>query len=282
MTKHETIDFKGLPAVRLVAPDGACAMVTLHGAHIVSWTTNDGYERLYLSERSAFAPGQAIRGGIPLIFPQFSTYGELPRHGFARTALWQLDQVHNSGEFTGATLSLSDSPESRQIWPFAFRAELTLSVARNRLDVEFSVENRGDAAFSFTGALHTYLRVEHIETTQLMGLQGCTYRDQTSANIERVESESALEFSEEIDRIYFTAPRDVMLREPNRSVNIFTINFPDLVIWNPWVEKCAQITDMPPDGFKRMLSVEAAAVQRPISVKPGAQWWGRQSLVAIR
>ena len=282
MSNEDIIEFKGLPAVRVQSPDGAQVTITLHGAHIVSWISADGHERLYLSERSAFVAGKPIRGGIPLVFPQFYTCGPLPRHGFARNMTWQLDKVHKSGEFTGVTLSLTDSPETLAIWPFAFRCELTLSVARNRLDVEFGVENPGPQALSFTCALHTYLRVEHIETVQLMGLQGCTFRDQTRGNVERVEEQSALEFSDEIDRVYFTAPRDVMLREPNRSLNILSTNFPDLVVWNPWVEKCAQIPDMPADGFKRMLCVEAAVVEQPVQLTPGAEWWARQSLVAVR
>ncbi len=279
---HETTDFKGLPALKLIASGGASAIVTLHGAHIVSWMSANGDERLYLSERASFSPGKPIRGGIPLVFPQFSTYGALPRHGFARNMAWQLEKVHESGEFAGATLFLSDTSETRQIWPFAFRAELTLALTRNRLDVEFSVENCGAEPFSFTAALHTYLRVEHIETTQLLGLQGCTYRDQTAGGSAHAQDQQAINFEDEVDRIYLNAPQDVMLREPNRSLNILGTNFPDLVLWNPWVEKCARITDMPADGFKRMLCVEAALVERPRKLAPGKHWWGRQSLVAVR
>lgn len=279
---YETIDFKGLPAIKVSAPGGAAAIVTLHGAHIVSWTSADSDERLYLSEQSSFSPGIPIRGGIPLIFPQFSTLGGLPRHGFARNTAWQLEKVHEGGEYAGATLFLTDSPATRRIWPFAFRAELTFSLARNRMDLELSVENSGGEPFSFTAALHTYLRVEHIETTQVLGLQGRTYRDQTAGGSKRTEDQQAINFDEEVDRIYLNAPHDVMLREPNRSMNILGVNFPDLVLWNPWVEKCAQLGDMPADGFKRMLCVEAALVEHPLSLAPGKQWWGRQSLVAIR
>ena len=66
--------------------------VYLHGAHVTSWKpARDHDERLFLSERSEFRAGTAIRGGIPVIFPQFAAEGPLPRHGFARTSEWTLD-----------------------------------------------------------------------------------------------------------------------------------------------------------------------------------------------
>lgn len=282
MSTHIETDLHGLPALAFQAPDGATAVVTLHGAHVVSWRTGDGQERLYLSEHSPYQDGKPIRGGIPLVFPQFSNFGELPRHGFARTLPWQVEQRHTGSEHVGVTLSLRDSAQTLALWPFPFRAELTVSIARNRLDVEFSITNTGEAPMSFTAALHTYLRVAHIESTQLMGLQGCTYRDQTAGGTERIERHQSLDISQETDRIYLTAPGEVMLRQPDHSMNIQSTNFPDLVVWNPWVEKCALMPDMPPDGFKRMLCVEAAAIEQPVRLPAGAEWWGRQSLVAMK
>ena len=76
--------FEGLDAVELRAPDGARATVLLHGGHVVSWVPAGADEQLYLSPKSSFAPGSAIRGGVPVIFPQFNTRGPLQRHGFAR------------------------------------------------------------------------------------------------------------------------------------------------------------------------------------------------------
>lgn len=280
MNTHSEIDFHGLPALALTSPDGARAIITLYGAQVVSWCTPAGQERLYLSERSPFGGGKPIRGGIPLVFPQFSTFGPLPRHGFARNLTWRLEQRHAGSEFVGATLSLTDSAETRALWPHAFRAELTASIARNRLDVEFSVDNTGDAPFSFTAALHTYLRLAHIESTHLLGLQGCTYQDQTAEGVQRVENRPAIAIGEETDRIYFTAPAEVELRQPDRSMTLLATNFPDLVVWNPWVERSAGIADLPPDGFKRMLCVEPAVIEQAVTLAPGGQWWGRQGLVA--
>jgi glucose-6-phosphate 1-epimerase len=54
-----------------------------------------------------------------------------------------------------------------------------------------------------------------------------------------------------------------------------------VVVWNPWEIGNAQISDMPPLGFRRMLCVEAAAIESPVSLAPGDSWSGRQSLTAL-
>ena len=47
--------------------------------------------------------------------------------------------------------------------------------------------------------------------------------------------------------------RPLLLREYDRSLGINADGFPDVVVWNPWVERSAAIADLPDDGFRRML-----------------------------
>jgi glucose-6-phosphate 1-epimerase len=68
------IPFFGLDRL-LRAPDGATAIVTGHGAHVVSWIPCGDDERLFLSPKSALDRHSPIRGGVPVVFPQFATYG---------------------------------------------------------------------------------------------------------------------------------------------------------------------------------------------------------------
>src|SRR5450830_1072291 len=76
----------------LTARDGATVSICHQGAHVCSWIPANGTEQLFLSNQSEFREGVAIRGGVPVIFPQFAGLGTLPKHGFARTAPWKLDQ----------------------------------------------------------------------------------------------------------------------------------------------------------------------------------------------
>ena len=51
-------------------------------------------------------------------------------------------------------------------------------------------------------------------------------------------------------------------------------------LWNPWADKGAALADLPPDGWRRMLCVEAAVAGAPLTVRPGEEWYGRQKLMA--
>jgi glucose-6-phosphate 1-epimerase len=53
------------------------------------------------------------------------------------------------------------------------------------------------------------------------------------------------------------------------------------VVWNPWDKKAKTIPDLGDDEYKHMLCVEAACVEKPITLKPGEEWRGRQELSAV-
>ena len=47
------------------------AEVYLQGAHVARWSPRGQQPVLFMSSTSLFAPGKAIRGGVPVIFPWF-------------------------------------------------------------------------------------------------------------------------------------------------------------------------------------------------------------------
>lgn len=284
MPETSLIDFHGLPALRILAPDGAQAIVTLLGGHVASWIPAGGTEQLYLSERSAFEAGKAIRGGVPVIFPRFGTEPEAaqaPRHGFARLVPWTAGATRTGSDFALGTVRLESSAQTQGYWPGAFSLELTVCVAGSRLDMELEVTNSGADAYRFTAALHTYLNVAEVEDTRVEGLRGRQYRDQTAGGELRDERHDAVVVGDEVDRVYFDAPSSVLVRCGRRNVHVEQSGFSDLVVWNPWEAKCASLADMPANGFRHMLCTEAARVGNPIRLAPGEQWVGRQSLTAL-
>ncbi len=279
----------GLPTAIMTAPDGARVTVYLQGGHIASWVPAGGEEQLFLSATSGFQPGVAIRGGVPICFPQFSGYGPLPKHGFARTLPWTVGESQsnatgaNANGTVQATFLLRDDEATRALWPHAFTAELSVAVGGKTLEIGLKVTNTASTnspALAFTGALHTYLRVADVHKTTVTRLQGTRYRDQVLGNQETVQSEPMLNFMGEVDRIYLGAPRSVIVREPERQREVRATGFPDVVVWNPGAGKGATLADLEPDGYRHYVCVEAAVVGTPIQLAPGASWQGKQVIVA--
>jgi glucose-6-phosphate 1-epimerase len=262
--------------------DGAHVAVALEGGHVVRWRPASGGEALYLSPLAAEHPARAIRGGVPVIFPQFDDLGSLPRHGFARTARWHETQPQPD---EALALVLTDSAETREHWPHAFRLTLGLSVDAppasdtDRLRLALRVRNAGDEPFEFTAALHTYLRVGEVERVRVEGLSGTRYRDKTAGG-RRAVQEGPLRVRGPLDAVYERAPDRVVVRDEvdGRLIEVAKSGFEDVVVWNPWREGAAGMVDLPDEDYRRMLCVEAAQVHRPARLDAGATWKGTQTI----
>jgi len=262
-----------LPKLVFVTDDGAQAEVYLHGGHVASWKPANGEERLFLSNTSEFRSGVAIRGGVPVCFPQFAGFGPLLKHGFVRTLPWSI----RHGGANSIALQLSESAATLKLWPHAFTAVLTVSIGAQSLLLEFEVTNTGDAPFEFTGALHTYFLVGDVRSTVIEGLSGRRYADRSGGGfVESVQSEGPIAFEGEVDRVYYSAPERVIIRETDRTTTVMSRGFPDVVVWNPGPIMGAKMADLELDGYRRMVCVEAAVVGKPITVEPQATWRGSQ------
>src|SRR5690606_20232698 len=115
---HATLPFRGPPRI---APrhDLASALVSLPGALLFA----------------------AVRGGIPVIFPQFAERGLLRRHGFARQLDWSFAGIADGS----AVFELRDSAATAE-WPHAFACRLSIAPGPSRLAVALEVENLGSDA----------------------------------------------------------------------------------------------------------------------------------------
>ena len=267
--------FQNQPCLRLHHANGDTVLVALHGAHVLSWTSG-GVERLYLSPEAVFDGATAIRGGVPVCFPQFNLRGPLPKHGFARTSAWT---ASGSGE-DWLELQLHSSPATLALWPHAFTATLRIDLAPGALELGFTVHNTGAQPLDFALALHTYLRVQDLPGLDLRGLAGQPYWDDV-AQTDRLETDVVI-FEGEVDRVYQAAAEPLTLVDG--PVQLRIAQSPELaetVVWNPGLTKCAAIADMPFDGFKHMVCVEAAHVNTPVTLAAGAEWTGWQRLIVV-
>ncbi|QHI98192.1 D-hexose-6-phosphate mutarotase [Xylophilus rhododendri] len=275
------ITFHGQPAIELSLPEGDRAIVALHGAQVLSWTPAGGPERLYLSPEALFDGQAAIRGGVPVCWPQFNERGPLPKHGFVRNLAWS--PVPEAGDDHTVVLALRDSEATRAMWPHAFNARIEVGLAPQSLTIGLMVENTGREAFAFTMALHTYLRIDDIDAVRLHGLGGLPYWDAvTDTHPAPLPSGAALAIQGQTDRVYEAAPAPLTLADGLGRLSIAQDPvYAQTTVWNPGAELCAKLAQMPADGYRQMLCVEAAVVDTPVRVAPGEVWAGAQKLSVV-
>lgn len=53
------------------------------------------------------------------------------------------------------------------------------------------------------------------------------------------------------------------------------------VVWNPWDKKSKTMSDLGDDEYKQMLCVDGAAIEKPITLKPGEEWTGRLEIAVV-
>lgn len=271
--------FHGQPCIRLRAGNGDTALVALHGAQVLSWVA-DGHERLYLSPQAVFDGQAAIRGGIPLCFPQFNQRGQLPKHGFARNLAWRADDVQAEACATRLALHLVDDGRTRAWWPQAFTAQVDVVLSEDQLHVECNVRNTGGAAWDFTIALHSYLRVDDIAQASVQGLDGCARWD--AVQDVHGTQQGAIAFAGEYDSVFAAAPVPLQLHDGAHRLEVAqSPSMGQTVVWNPGAALCARLPDLPADGYARMLCIEAAQIDTKVVLAPGATWSGWQRLRAL-
>jgi len=255
--------------------------VYLHGAHVASWVTNTG-EQLFLSKKSLFAPGKAIRGGIPIIFPQFGP-GKIQNHGFARNVPWEVVST-NATKTEPITVSielrLKENKTTLDIWSFPFEAILGIHLS-TKLSLEFKVKNTGTEPFDFQSALHTYFTVSDINNASVVGLKDVEFINKVKGGIIETETRTAVQVAEEVDRAYLHAKQDPLLlidKGKEFSRKLYREGFDDVVVWNPWVEKARGLADLGEEAFSQFICVEVGQIGVPAKLQPGEQWTAKHTI----
>ncbi|CAI0555840.1 unnamed protein product [Linum tenue] len=281
----------GLDKVVLREARGSSAEVYLYGGHVTSWKNDHGEELLFVSSKAVFKPPKPIRGGIPICFPQFASHGGLESHGFARNRVWSIESdpppfPTNSASKAHVDLILKPTEEDLKIWPhsFEFRLRVALGPGGDLLLTSRVRNTSTDGKpFSFTFAYHTYFAVSDISEVRVEGLETLDYLDNLQSKERFTEQGDAITFESEIDKIYLSTPTKIAIldHEKKRTFVVRKDGLPDAVVWNPWDKRAKAIADLGDEEYKHMLCVEAAAVEKPITLKPGEEWKGRLELSAV-
>lgn len=258
-----------------IATSSAHATVFLQGAHLIHWQPAGEAPVLFTGARSRFLPGEAIHGGIPLVFPWFGPYsGDLPagrRHGFARTAPWTLLSAGLSGGDCQLAFALPADEQSRTLGFDGFRLEYTLRIGRS-LQLELAVHNSGAETLRFEEGFHAYFAIEDIGRTSLSGLAGAAYLDGVDGFARRLQAEAELRFARRTDSIYLGTDATCVLRDEGnkRLISIEKSGSRTTVVWNPGSETCDAISGLGPGDWRKFLCVETAnARSDAVALAPG-------------
>lgn len=252
----------GLPCVRVTTPR-ATGGVYLHGAHVASWKPAEDEEVVFVSAKTRWQDGTAIRGGVPICFPWFSERTEDPKspaHGLVRTKPWQLEAITHADNNVTVALSTSADAATRKYWLGEFRLLFCVTFGE-QLRLELIVANHGDISFRFEEALHAYYRVGNVEAAKLHGLGGVTYIDKTDGRREK-HQRGDLVLAGETDRIYRNTSSAVEIEDCalRRRVLIAKEGSRDTVVWNPWAEKAKAMSDLGNEEWRQFVCVETANV----------------------
>ena len=209
---------------------------------------------------------KAIRGGVPVCWPWFGKAG-VPSHGFARTSEWQLVNHKENAKGVVIELEFNDSEDTLELWPHSFQNRLTFEFGK-KLTISLKTTNISTKAFSYGGALHTYLNINDITKTELSGM-GTEYLDNTQDGLECI-GKSTLIIDKEVDRIYTSASDIITVKDTanERSLLVKNQGYNSAVIWNPWQDLSINMADMADDSFETMVCVESALNGLAITLMP--------------
>lgn len=251
----------GIPCVEIHNHLGS-ALISLQGAHLLSWKPVGEEEVIWLSEDAKFSPGKSVRGGVPICWPWFGAHesnNAFPAHGFARTTDWQI--INTEALDDGTTrVSFTTQPQQNNetMWPTETSVQYQLTIGK-RLEMELITHNNGSQAITIGQALHTYFNVADVSKVLLHGLDDTEYLDKLE-NFKQKRQNGPVTIQQEVDRIYLNTASDCVIEDKllKRNIVIIKCGSNSTVVWNPWLETASKMGDLGVDGYSKMLCVESA------------------------
>lgn len=252
----------------------ATAIISLQGAHVLSWIPDGEDEVIWLSEDAIFAPGKSVRGGVPVCWPWFGqheTNADYPAHGFARTTMWQV--IGSEAMDNGSTrITFTTRPQSgnEPMWPAETSVQFQLIIGKT-LEMELSTSNNGSEPIIIGQALHTYFNVGDVTKVLLHGLDDTKYLDKLEG-YKCKNQHGSITINEEVDRIYLDTTTQCLIEDKalKRNIIINKCGSHSTVVWNPWQATADKMGDLGQEGYKKMLCVESSnAAEDVVTIEPG-------------
>ena len=256
----------------------AHATISTYSGQLLSYRPkSQKNDLLFVSDQAYYQNGKAIKGGIPVCWPWFGPDPDdlgRPAHGFVRTRQWEVCASESLADgSTKAVLGLTDTDETRKIWPHPFKLNIEISVG-DSLKVALVTQNSGDEPVTISQALHTYFQVGDISKVKVLGLEGTEYLDKVDGSALKTQSGPVM-INGEVDRIYTGVSGELVIDDESlgRRTRITSRGCSTAVVWNPWIEAAAAMADLGDEDYRKMLCVETAnAGPESIKIAAGGEY----------
>ena len=246
------------------------------GAQVLHAAFGSGLELLYLSPLVDLYPENPIRGGIPLMFPQFGDSGPLRKHGFVRDLQWNLVDETENADGKNLTYVLDVKATDFPEWPFDASLKFNVGLSLQTLTIGLSVQNTGTQAFSFTGGFHPYFAISSRKDILLNGLEGLPFKDS-------FPSDNAYELTAEglVERQYM-GDAEIRFYNGSKWLKLTASGFDSWMIWNPGRVGAKKISDLPEDDWDRFICIEPIVLAETISLNPDQDYKGQMTIEVIQ
>lgn len=218
-------------------------------------------ELLYHSPLSKIDCKQTLRGGIPVLFPQFGNSGNLKKHGFVRDCNWRLvnEESNQNDLFVNYEYVITEGHFLD--WKHNAKLNLKAFVINNVFNISLQILNTGVSSFEFTGGLHPYFKINSRSLIKISGLESTSYEDLFPDISFDLTGESLIE------RLYFSN-KDLSFFTGSYNLIIKSKGFKNWMIWNPGKEGAKYINDLPNEDWNKFLCIEPIVQDVPVLLKP--------------
>jgi glucose-6-phosphate 1-epimerase len=261
---------EGLEYVKLTHPDtGASSEIYLLGGVVTSYKDADGTDFIAVRPDAKMDGSKPISGGLSHCFPQFGP-GAIQQHGFARNLPWTV----KSQTDTMVELELAPSDYTKEMWDKEFLCTFSVNLEADQLSTKMLVENKGEEAFDFQAALHSYFTVSSLDKLEIAGsFAGKEFLNKMVGDAGEMQTEEreVITIAEEYDRVY-KGVNDPVLKDSGTGKALSVLNtagWEDTVLWSPFGNEGM--------GYNNFVCVESVKFD-PVTVDGGKSWEGVMAL----
>ncbi len=235
-----------------------------------------GLELLYLSPLVDLYPDNPIRGGIPLMFPQFGDSGPLRKHGFVRDLQWNLVAEAEDAGVKRLSYALDIKATDFPEWPFDASLKFNVGLSLQTLTIGMSVQNTGTQVFSFTGGFHPYFAISSRKDILVNGLEGMPFKDSFPG-----DNSYALHADGLVERQYI-GDAEIKFFNGSNWLKITASGFDSWMVWNPGRAGAKKISDLPDKDWDRFVCIEPIVLAEPIHLNPGQEYKGLLTVEVVQ